>query len=111
MAHLMASTDALDPVGDMLKDFETLTKELEPKLPKEPRTKPLLKREGLSVYLDKKEHKIRIFAEILLDANETPYSPADWAYTLIGAPLNQCFTSNRKSILTAFLQPAKTSSK
>ena len=109
VAHLMASTDALDPVGDMLKDFETLTRELEPDMPKKPRTKPLLLKEGLSVYLDKKEHKIRVFAEIVLDANEHPYSPADWAYTLIGAPLNTCFTTNRKDILTAFLQPVKTS--
>ena len=111
VAHLMAPKDALDPVGDMLKDFETLTRELEPQLPKEPRTKPLMKKEGLSVYLDKKEHKVRIFAEILLDAEKNPYSPADWAYTLIGAPISLCFTSNRKSILTAYRQQEKTSSK
>lgn len=110
VAHLMAPMNALDPVGDMLKDFETLTRELEPQLPREPRTKPLMKRDGLSVYLDKKEHKVRVFAEIALD-NEHPYSPADWAYTIIGAPLNQCFTSNRKSILTAYRQQEKTSSK
>lgn len=109
VAHLMAPKDALDPVGDMLKDFETLTRELEPQLPKEPRTKPLMKRDGMSVYLDKKEHKVRIFAEILLDAEKNPYSPADWAYTLIGAQLSQCFTTNRKSILTAFLPQGKTS--
>ena len=109
VAHLMAPKDALDPVGDMLKDFETLTRELEPQLPKEPRTKPLMKRDGMSVYLDKKEHKVRIFAEILLDAEKNPYSPADWAYTLIGAQLSQCFTTNRKDILTAFLPQGKTS--
>lgn len=111
VAHLMAPMNALDPVGDMLKDFETLTRELEPQLPREPRTKPLMKRDGLSVYLDKKEHRLRIFADIVLDANKNPYSPADWAYTIIGAPLNQCFTSNRKSILTAYRQQEKTSSK
>ena len=110
VAHLMASRDSLDPIGDMLRDFETLTRELEPKLPKEPRTKPLLKKDDMSVYLDKKEHKIRIYAEILLD-NEHPYSPADWAFTTIGAPLSQCFTSNRKSILTAFLPQGRTSCK
>ena len=54
VAHLMAPMNALDPVGDMLKDFETLTRELEPQLPREPRTKPLMKRDGLAVYLDKK---------------------------------------------------------
>ena len=111
VAHLMASRDSLDPIGDMLRDFETLTRELEPKLPKEPRTKPLLKKDDMSVYLDKKEHKIRIYAEILLDANKNPYSPADWAFTTIGAPLSQCFTSNRKSILTAFLPQGRTSCK
>ncbi len=111
VAHLMASTDALDPVGEMLQDFDTLTKDLQPKLPKEPRTKPLMKKDGLSVYLDKKEHKLKVFCEILLDAETTAYSPADWAYTLIAQPLNICFTSNRKDILTAYLQPAKTSIK
>jgi len=110
VAHLSAPVASIDPVGDMLKDFDKLTKELQPNLPKEPRTKPLMKKEGLSVYLDKKEHRIRVFAEILLD-NDHPYSPADWAYTLIGAQLSQCFTSNRKLILTAFRQPEKTSSK
>ena len=111
VAHLMAPKDSLDPVGTMLEDFEALTKELEPQLRKKPRTKPLLEREGLSVYLDKKEHRLLVFAEILLDANVNPYSPADWAYTTIGAPLNQCFTSNRKSILTAYLPQEKGSSK
>ena len=111
VAHLSAPVASIDPVGDMLKDFDNLTRELQPQLPKEPRTKPLMKKEGLSVYLDKKEHRLRIFAEIELDANKNPYSPADWAYTLIGAQLSQCFTSNRKSILTAYLPQGKTSCK
>lgn len=111
VAHLSAPVASIDPVGDMLKDFDQLTRELQPTLPREPRTKPLLKKEGLSVYLDKKEHRLRIFAEIVLDANKNPYSPADWAYTLIGAQLSQCFTSNKKLILTAYLPQGKTSCK
>ena len=111
VAHLMARTDALDPVGEMLQDFETLTKELDPKLPVKPRAKPIYQKDGLAVYLDKKEHLLRIFGEIVLDANKNPYSPADWAYTLIGAQLSQCFTSNRKSILAAFPPQGKTSCK
>jgi len=111
VAHLMASRSATDPVGDMLNDFETLTRELKPQLPMEPRTKPLMKKEGLSVYLDKKEHKLKVFCEILLDAEINAYSPADWAYTLIAHPLNICFTSNRKDILTAYLQQGKTSTR
>lgn len=110
VAHLSAPVGSLDPVGDMLKDFDELTRELQPQLPREPRTKPLMKRDGLSVYLDKKGHRIRIFADIVLD-EQNPYSPADWAYTTIGAPLNQCFTSNRKSILTAYLAQGKGSCK
>ena len=109
VAHLLAPVSSLDPVGDMLKDFDALTRELQPRLPKEPRTKPLMKTDGLSVYLDKKEHRVRIFADIELDANKNPFSPADWAYTLVGARLSQCFTSNRKSILTAYLPQGKTS--
>lgn len=111
VAHLMTSKESIDPVGDMLKDFGTLTKELQPQLPEEPRTKPLMKKDGLSVYLDAKEHKLKVFCEILLDAETTAYSPADWAYTLIAQPLNICFTSKRKDILSAYLQPAKTSIK
>ena len=111
VAHLSAPVASIDPVGDMLKDFDNLTRELQPQLPKEPRTKPLMKKDGLSVYLDKKEHKLKVFCEILLDAEITAYSPADWAYTLIAQPLNICFTSNRKDILTAYLQPAKTSTR
>lgn len=115
VAHLSAPTGSLDPVGDMLKDFESLTKELKPQLPPKPRTKPIMKREGqhgetIEVYVDSKEHCVRVFATLPLD-EKNPLNPADWAYTLIGAPLNQCFTSNRKSILTAYRQPEKTSSK
>lgn len=115
VAHLSAPTGSLDPVGDMLKDFESLTKELKPQLPPKPRTKPIMKREGqhgetIEVYVDSKEHCVRVFATLPLD-EKNPLNPADWAYTLIGAPLNQCFTSNRKSILTAYRQPEKASSK
>jgi hypothetical protein len=111
VAHLMAPKDSLDPVGDMMKDFKSLTRELQPQLPLEPRTKPLMKKDGLSVYLDKKEHKLKIFCEILLDTEKTAFSPADWAYTMIAQPLNSCFISNKKDIVTAFLQQGKTSTK
>ena len=57
----------------MLKDFGTLTKELQPQLPDEPRTKPLMKQDGLSVYLDKKEHKLKVFCEILLDTEKKTF--------------------------------------
>ena len=107
----MAPKDSLDPVGDMMKDFKSLTRELQPQLPLEPRTKPLMKKDGLSVYLDKKEHKLKIFCEILLDTEKTAFSPADWAYTMIAQPLNSCFISNKKDIVTAFLQQGKTSTK
>jgi hypothetical protein len=115
VAHLSAPTGSLDPVGDMLKDFEALTKELQPVTPPKPRTKPIMKREGqygetIEVYVDRKEHCVRVFATLPLEENN-PLNPADWAYTLIGAPLSLCFTSNRKSILTAYRQPEKTSSK
>ena len=115
VAHLSAPTGSLDPVGDMLKDFEALTRELQPVTPPKPRTKPIMKREGqygetIEVYVDRKEHCVRVFATLPLEENN-PLNPADWAYTLIGAPLSLCFTSNRKSILTAYRQPEKTSSK
>ena len=111
VAHLSVPKDSLDPVGDMMKDFKSLTRELQPQLPLEPRTKPLMKKDGLSVYLDKKEHKLKIFCEILLDTEKTAFSPADWAYTMIAQPLNSCFISNKKDIVTAFLQQGKTSTK
>ena len=115
VAHLSAPVGSLDPVGDMIKDFESLTQELKPKLPPKPRTKPILKREGqygetIEAYIDRKEHCVRVFATLPLDENN-PLNPADWAYTLIGSPLSLCFTSNRKSILTAYRQQEKTSSK
>ena len=116
VAHLMVPKTATDPVGDMLKDFESLTRELEPRLEKPPRTKPLLKKEddngnSLQVYADRKDNRLKVFVDINLDPDKNPFNPADWAYTLIGAQLNQCFTYNRKSILTAYRQQEKTSSK
>ena len=80
VAHLSAPTGSLDPVGDMLKDFEALTRELQPVTPPKPRTKPIMKREGqygetIEVYVDRKEHCVRVFATLPLEENNHQTSP------------------------------------
>ena len=94
VAHLRVKSDVPDPVAQLYDDLGYVTRGMQKQEPRVPRSKQLLDKDEVQVWLNKSRKEIVVRMAIDMD---TEGDPSSKLFNLT-SEVNKCFVINRKSL-------------